>query len=61
MDKIPALSVDLIDELDKKFPSKCPPLEATDREIWFYAGQRSVVDHLKSILKDQEENILQQY
>lgn len=40
------VSDDLIDHLDKAFPSRCPALDTPDREIWFRAGQRAVVEHL---------------
>lgn len=40
------MTADLIAELDKDFPNQCPSLSLTDREVWFKAGQRSVVDSL---------------
>lgn len=55
---IPLYSKDLIEELDKAFPNCCPDKDKdTDRDVWFKAGQRSVVNHLKARLKESEENI----
>lgn len=45
----------LIRELDKTYPDSCPKLSDTDREIWYQAGQRSVVSRLLYLLKKQEE------
>lgn len=43
---LPLYAVDLINDLDKLFPEKCPSVTMSDREIWMAAGQRSVVNHL---------------
>jgi hypothetical protein len=40
------LSADLIKELDKAYPDQCPSLSLSEREVWFKAGQRSVVNSL---------------
>lgn len=53
--KIPVYAVDLIKELDKTYPIRTPNLNDSDREIWFKAGARSVVDLLISLEKDQNE------
>ena len=53
--KIPTYAIDLIEELDKSYPNKHPNLSDTEREVWFKAGQRSVVDTLLSIAQDQQE------
>lgn len=55
MEKLPVLSVDLIKELDKEYPDRWPRLSESEREIWFKAGQRSVVDKLLSLLKEAED------
>ena len=47
MEQLPYKLEDLIDELDKIFPNECPDIKLTDREVWFKAGQRSVVQWLK--------------
>lgn len=43
---IPELSEDLIDELDKLFPPKCPPIEWSWERTQRYAGMRDLVDLL---------------
>ena len=53
--KIPTYAIDLIEELNKSYPNKHPNLSDTEREVWFKAGQRSVVDTLLSIAQDQQE------
>lgn len=42
------ISKDLIEELNRLFPNKVPSLTFTDREVWYKAGARSVVDYLES-------------
>ena len=54
--KIKQYSTDLIGDLDKVFPRRHPSLEDTDREIWYKAGQRSVVDLLQSSIEHGEED-----
>ena len=53
--KIPTYAIDLIEELNKSYPNKHPNLSDSEREVWFKAGQRSVVDTLLSIAQDQQE------
>jgi hypothetical protein len=53
---IPPVSEELVKDLDQRFPARCPHLEENDRHIWFYAGQRAVVDFLKKVLKRQTES-----
>lgn len=56
----PSLSTELITQLDKQFPHKCPDPTMSDREIWMYAGSRALIDLLLARLKieDEEDNIL---
>ena len=55
MTKKPRISEDIIKYLNELFPDKCPDLKMTEKEIWFQAGQRSVVNHLIKEQKVQEE------
>lgn len=48
----------IIGYLKRKFPDKSPDLTNSEKEIWYKAGQVSVVRHLEGILKDQENNVL---
>lgn len=46
MERLPELSVDLVKELDKLYPARCPNINDPDRKIWFDAGARAVVELL---------------
>lgn len=52
------ISEKLVDYLKGKFPDKSPDLKDNDKEVWFKAGQSSVVKHLEMLLKEQNNNIL---
>ena len=43
---LPVITDELIQALDAVFPNKHPDLSFSDREVWYRAGQRSVVDYL---------------
>jgi hypothetical protein len=55
MEKLPTLSVDLVEALCKEFPQRCPSKTQTDREIWMYTGAADLVQHLK-FLVEREKN-----
>jgi hypothetical protein len=57
-DSFPPVPSVLLKELETRIPEKCPELSLTDREIWFYAGQRAVVRLLKEKFDEQNETIL---
>jgi hypothetical protein len=44
----------LVAVLATKFPDQAPDLDCPDREVWFRAGQVSVVRWLVSKLEEQE-------
>lgn len=46
--QVPLASTALIDHLDKCYPDRSADLGWTDREVWFKAGQASVIRKLKS-------------
>jgi len=46
MTKLPPLSFDLVEELNQMYPNRYPGITDTEREIWFNAGARSVIDIL---------------
>lgn len=54
----PVLSDELIKALDSHFPQRHPDLSFTDREVWFKAGQRAVVDYIIEQQKRQKETML---
>tara|TARA_Y100000401_G_scaffold41305_1_gene31373 strand:- start:210 stop:419 length:210 start_codon:yes stop_codon:yes gene_type:complete len=55
---LPYLNDELLDALDTIYPSKPPDLLDNDRQIWYKAGQRSVVDFLKKHQERQKETML---
>ncbi len=51
----PRITKALMAELEERFPPRYPGLDWKDREIWFRAGQRSVVDFLAELFNEQVE------
>ena len=54
----PVLSDELIKALDSHFPQRHPDLSLSDREVWFRAGKRAVVDYLIEQQARQKETML---
>lgn len=54
----PIIDPKVVEHLERLFPNAVPTLNLTDREVWYRAGQVSVVSHLKELVKRQSENIL---
>ena len=38
-DQFPPVDEALIRRLNEMYPEKCPDIDTTDRNIWFYSGQ----------------------
>jgi hypothetical protein len=55
LEGITTFSVDLIKQLDEQYPNRQPNITDTERQVWFKAGQRSVVDNLIFRQKCDEE------
>lgn len=55
---LPVITDELINSLDAVFPNKHPDLSMTDKEVWFKAGQRYVVDYLIEQQSRQKESML---
>ncbi len=51
----PHITKALLAELEKRFPARYPGLDWKDREIWYRAGQRAVVDFLRELQNEQVE------
>jgi hypothetical protein len=56
LEYIPSHGHDVLEMLDSVFPEKSAKLEWTEKEVWFYAGQRSVVQWLLELKRREEEN-----
>ena len=54
----PVLSDELINALDSHFPQRHPDLSYSNRDVWYKAGQRFVVDYLIEQQKRQKETML---
>jgi hypothetical protein len=57
---LPPVPRELVDFLDKAFPDRCPDISVTEKDVWFTAGQVSVVRKLKQILAQHEQNIVEE-
>lgn len=53
--RIPDSACDLIKWLDEAIPHRCPSRGMAERDIWFYAGKRDLIDALKSRLEATKE------
>ena len=54
---MPALSEDLINALDERFPEQSADLKWTEKEIWYKSGQRSVIKFLLTTMDEQNEDV----
>tara|TARA_R100001594_G_C3999134_1_gene254287 strand:- start:336 stop:572 length:237 start_codon:yes stop_codon:yes gene_type:complete len=54
---IPPLKEDLINSLDERFPEQSADMQWNDREVWFKAGQRSVIKFLLKEYQEQKEDV----
>lgn len=54
----PLLSKELLQELDKLYPHRCPDPRDSERELWMKAGERRLADVLWAKFNELNENIL---
>ena len=54
---MPLVKQDLLEALDIRFPNQSADLQWSEKEVWFKAGQRSVVEFLIKQFKEQEEDV----
>ena len=59
LEKPPTVSKELMDWLEVSFPIINPNMDDTDRQIFYRVGQRSVVEHLLALFKEQNDNLLE--
>lgn len=55
-ENIPVYSIDLINKLNETYPPRSPKMHMTDREIWFEAGQRALVEILLQHINENDED-----
>jgi len=58
IDRLPAYSADLIDELNKFIPHRCIDVGTTMEEAHRYAGKRELIDFLVRLRARGDDNIL---
>lgn len=46
----------LMEELGRKWPDKCPEANWADREIWAYVGARKLVEALQASFNKQQKD-----
>jgi hypothetical protein len=51
----PNIDKQIVDYLEEVYPDKSPDINMEEKQIWFNAGQVSVVRHLKDQFRLQEE------
>ena len=51
----PLIPEDLLGELNRRFPEKCAELTMESKEVWYQAGQRSVIRLLIQISSEQRD------
>ena len=53
---IPTISELMVNALDARFPAAPPSIDDDERLIWMKAGQRSLVEWLITVHKEQQES-----
>ena len=54
-EQFPSVTEALLNRLDRLYPAACPAMTDPDRLIWIKAGQRSVVEFLRSRFEEQQK------
>jgi len=52
---VPPIDERLVVALDEKFKDQAPDLTCTEKEVWYRAGQVSVVRWLRSVHLEQQQ------
>jgi hypothetical protein len=56
---LPFIPQDLLDDLNRRYPERCPEVDWSDRDIWIKAGERRVIRLLNDMFARQQENLLE--
>jgi Ni,Fe-hydrogenase III component G len=54
----PPIPEAILNELNRRFPECCADLEWTEKQVWFFSGQRAVVRFLNHTFNQQREDSL---
>lgn len=57
MGYVPVIDEKVVSLLAEQFPDQAPSLDLTDKEVWFRAGQVSVVRWLKKHRDEQQQGL----
>lgn len=57
MGLLPPIDDRLVAELAQQFPDRAPSLDLSEKEVWFRAGQVSVVRWLERLAADQRQTL----
>ncbi len=58
MGYVPVIDEKMVGLLAEQFPDQAPSMDMTEKEVWFRAGQVSVVRWLKKHREDQQQGLL---
>lgn len=58
MGYVPVIDEKVVSLLAEQFPDQAPSMDMTEKEVWFRAGQVSVVRWLKKHREDQQQGLL---
>lgn len=58
-DRPPHIDPAVVAYLQRLFPDRSPTLTMAEKEVWYAAGSAAVTRHLLHLLKQQQENILE--
>lgn len=53
--EFPSVPFSLLERLERMLPEKCPDLDMSERDIFYYAGKRAVVRMLREVFNEQNE------
>lgn len=55
---VPTVPLELLEELERRFPNQCASIDDCDRMIWMKAGRNDVVNFLRNQYERQNRNIM---
>lgn len=58
MKELPAIPLDLLEALEKRFPDKAPSGTETERSLWIETGKVHLVRFLRATFDIQNKNVL---
>jgi len=58
-DLFPPVPLELLEELERRFPNRVPNITDSDRQVWVKVGQSAVVSFLRAQFEEQSQNLLE--